>query len=130
MVPGWASFAKQFDNKSKILYNFKPNSRDANWYRSAVCSERGIEESYVRYLVCVRLTWRICRPCIAPVQCHDCFGKERAPNLHERESWRHTQLAFDQGANNPAVNIVITTYKVAVFTTNSLLIQQERIKVN
>lgn len=90
----------------------------------------GIEESYVRYLVCVLLTWRICRPCIAPVQCHDCFGKERAPNLHERESWRHTQLAFDQGANNPGVNIVITTYKVAVFTTNSLLIQQERIKVN
>lgn len=40
-----------------------------------------------------------------------------APNLHERESWRCTQLAFDHGANNPAVNTVITTSKVAVFTT-------------
>lgn len=40
IVPGWASFAKQFDNKSKILSNFKLNLIDANWYSSAVCSEK------------------------------------------------------------------------------------------
>lgn len=38
---------------------------------------------------------------MASVQCHDCLGKERAPNLHERDSAGTQELAFDQSANKP-----------------------------
>lgn len=41
------------------------------------------------------------------------------------------ELAFDKGANKPPEkNIVITTYKGAVFRTNAILIQQDHILEN
>lgn len=50
-----------------------------------LCSllREGIQEGYIRCLVRMLLTWLICRPSIKPVQCHDCFGKERGSYLHE-----------------------------------------------
>ncbi len=77
---------------TKVKYSTTSNQilRDANWCCSAVCSERELRGLHPVSCVCALLTWLICRPSIGPVQCHDCFGKERAPNLHEREFYRHT----------------------------------------
>lgn len=36
----------------------------------------GIQEGYIWCFVPAPLTWLVRRPYVAPVQCHDCFGKK------------------------------------------------------
>lgn len=89
ILPGWASFAKQFDNKSKILCNLKPNSRAAEGGNS-----RREFKRFASGVLHVSL-WHGLFAELAPVQCHNWFGKEWV--LYIRGSTGNTgKLAFDQ----------------------------------
>lgn len=74
----------------------------------AVCSGRKLKSGTSDSLRCLwravahspkhsRLTQRWC-----------CNGRERVPNSHERESWRHTQFPIDHVAKTHAVELPST----------------------
>lgn len=52
-------------------------------------------------------------------------GRERAPNLHERESWRHTQLPIDQVAKNHTVERYNCVLQIRCSYHSPLLIQRD-----
>lgn len=69
----------------------------------AVCSGRKLKSSTSDSVCCLwhGVAHSLKRTSLAQRQCRN--GRERAPNLHERESWRHTQLPIDHIAKNRAV---------------------------
>lgn len=77
---------------------------------SVCCLWRGVARSPKRG----SLTQRRCRN-----------GRERVPNLHERESWRHTQLPIDHIAKNHAVECYNCFLHMRRACRSPLLIQQD-----
>lgn len=101
--------------KVKTLDDFKPKN---SWRRLASFLREAVEEGLRPLTLCLSMWHGLCavqasRQCNVTVA----LAMKAAPNLHERESWRCTQLACDRGANKPAVNTIITTSRVAVFKT-------------
>lgn len=91
----------------------------------AICSGRKLKSGTSDSVCCL---WRgvahsLKRASLTQRQCRN--GRERAPNLHERESWRLTQLPIDHVAKNRAVEYYNCCLHMWRSCCSPLLIEQD-----